>query len=193
MRQYLQTFVVATLAALVLVTGAVGDDGLPVGQDFAIPIVVDGKAAEGLAYITADKVLRIHYVKAGKIAVLTYTVTRGGDVKPPPVPPTPQPGPTPSKITAIYVVHESGDGTPAFTAIRNAAAWKSEADRLGIKWLVVDVDTARPKLPQAVKLAVAKGLPAIVLLDAQGLGVAEACPKTPDAMLARVKAAGGKP
>ena len=191
MRQYLQTLVVAALAALVFVTGAVGDDGLPVGQDFAVPVVVDGKATEGLAFISADKVLRIHYVKNGKIAVLTYTVTRGGEVKPPPVVVVVDP-PTPSKIATIYLIHESGDGTPAFTAIRNASEWKVACDKLGIKWIIADVDTAKPKIPQAVKLAVAKGLPAVVLIDAQGLGMAEKA-ATPDAMLALVRKAGGKP
>ena len=46
MRQYLQTLVVAALVVLALSAGAAGDDGLPVGQDFAIPMVVDGKPAE---------------------------------------------------------------------------------------------------------------------------------------------------
>lgn len=149
---------------------------------FVVPIVIGGITYQGEGVVAED----------GSIVVTVRIVYRQAvpGPKPPPEPEPKPPVPAPTKISVIYVVHESGDGTPAFTAIRNAAGWKQECDKLGIKWLVVDVDTARPKLPQAVKLAVAKGLPAIVLLDAQGLGIAEACPKTPDAMLERVRKAG---
>ena len=146
---------------------------------FVLPLVVNGITYQGEGVLTED----------GSIVVTVRIVYRQAVPGPQPEPkPEPKPAPTPNKISTLYLIHESGDGTPQFTGIRNAAGWKSECDKLGIKYLIADVDTARPKIPQAVKLAVSKGLPAIVLLDAQGLGVAEACPKTPDAMLARVKA-----
>lgn len=169
--------------ALVAVAILGAAPGLFAADTFKMPVVVNGKTYQADAVIQSDGSIKV-------VVAVVLVFRQDGEVQPGPGPKPPPDPPTPTKITSLYLIHESGDGTPQFTGIRNAAAWKQEADRLGIRWLVVDKDTAKAKLPEAVKKAVAVGLPAVVLLDAQGLGVAEKCPATPDAMLERVRKAG---
>lgn len=172
-------------AGLVVAMFAASPQPLSADQPkFTVPLVIGGITYQGDGVLADDGTIRI-------TVVIVYRQQVPGPT-PPPTPPDP-PTPTPNKIACIYLVHESGDGTPEFTAVRSADGWKKEAEKLGIRWLIVDKDTAKGKIPEVVRLAVAKGLPAIVLLDSQKLPTAEPCPKTPDAMLARVKQAGVKP
>lgn len=166
------------LVAVFLHTGAA--PGLFAADKFTVPIVVGGITYQGEGVLAED----------GSIVVTVRIVYRQAvpGPTPPPVPPPVPPTPQPAKIAAIYLIHESGDGTPAFTAIKNSDAWKKEAERLGIRWLIFDKDVGAKKLPEVTQRAIAIGLPALVLLDTQKLCVAEKCPKTHDAMLARVKA-----
>jgi hypothetical protein len=189
----LMTLVVAALAVLALGTRAAGDDGLPVGQDFSIPIVCDGKTVEGLASISADKVLRIYYVKSGKVAYVTYTLTRGGDVGPrPPVVVVDPPTPVKDRPNKMFVIWESSGNDPAVAdLVRRKEGWKKEAEKLGVTVIVADKDPAAATYPQAVKLAVAKGLPAIVWAkDAAQLGV-DGLPKDEAALITLLQKKGG--
>jgi hypothetical protein len=172
-------------------------DGVPVGVDFDIPLVIAGKSTTGKAFVNAERVLRIYYVADGKVAgPMLYDLVRRGDVPTPPKPPDPPVPPKPPdpppvlKAAFVYLIHESADATPALAAIRNAAAWKTEAEKLGMKWLIFDKDSGAKKFPSATNRATDVGLPAVVLIDKAGGAIAEKLPATPDAMLSLVRRAG---
>jgi hypothetical protein len=189
------TLVVAALLALAFAVGAGGDDGLPIGQDFNVPLIVAGKATEGTAFITADRVMRIYYVADGKIArPILYTLTRGGDVQPP-IPGPKPPVPTPGKANKMFVIWESNSSGPEGVAIANlvrrAEKWKKEAAGLGIQVVVVDVTESAGPYPSATKMAKDKGIPALVFgRDNAALG-AYALPKTEDEIIKLVREKGG--
>lgn len=173
--------------------GAFAADGVKVGQEIKLHYVVGKKTVNARAILDADGTLRFAFPTEDgmDVAYVVYKLTRQDSGPNPPPPPVPVP--TPDKITHLFLIHESADGTPAFTAIRNNATWKAEADKLGIKWIIVDDETAKAKIPKNVELAVKAGLPAVVMVDVKGLGVAEKCPSDPAAMLALVRKAGQKP
>lgn len=173
-------------------------DGIPVGLDFDVPLVVSGKPTTGKAFVNAEKVLRIYYVADGKVAgPLLYDLIRRGDVGPGPEPkpkPEPEPQPTPKKVVELYVVWETGDAAQSDAAIRNASAWKAECDKAKIRWSAFDVNTVEnvTKYKPVVAAAQKLGLPAVVTVDEAGGVKAEPLPKTPAAMLDLVKKAGGQ-
>ncbi|MDE2440736.1 MAG: hypothetical protein KGP14_06905 [Betaproteobacteria bacterium] len=104
--------------------------------------------------------------------------------------PAPIPTPQPSAVAAVYLIHESADGNPAMTAIKADLAWKAALDSNSIRWLIADDDAAEKSLPNVVALARKHGLPAVVWVDAAGLGAAKACPQTPAEMLALLREIG---
>lgn len=104
--------------------------------------------------------------------------------------PTPIPQPQPSAVAAVYLIHESADGTPAMTALKADLGWKSALDANSVRWLIADDDAAEKSLPNAVAMARKQGLPAVVWVDASGLGSAKACPQTPAEMLALLREIG---
>jgi hypothetical protein len=102
--------------------------------------------------------------------------------------PNPQPLPVPdAKVTAVYLVHESGDSDPKTAAVRDAKAWKDALDGKAIRWLVSDDDALVAKLPNVTAKARTNGLPAVVVMYADGTAVAKDAPGTPEAMKALVE------
>lgn len=101
--------------------------------------------------------------------------------------PNPQPQPSPNRAVYLYLIHESGDNTPAFAAVKDAKAWRDEAANVGLKVAVLDKDPAIKALPNVVAKAKAVGLPAVVLVDQSGLATAEKCPSTVADMTALVR------
>jgi hypothetical protein len=172
-------------------------DGIATGVYFRLPMLVAGKPVNGKAIVGTDKILTVFYVSAGEVeGPIFYLLTRQdiGPIPPVPVPPVPPVPPTPTPIVkarAVYLIHESGDDGQPFAAIRNARAWKTECDKLGLQWLLFDKDSGAKKFPSATKRALDKGLPAVVILDKDGAATVEKCPATPEAMLALVRKAGG--
>jgi hypothetical protein len=173
-------------------------DGIATGVYFRLPMLVGGKPVNGKAIVGTDKILTVFYVSAGEVEGPIFYLLARQDVGPippvptPPVPPVPPVPPTPIvKARAVYLIHESGDDGQPFAAIRNARAWKTECDKLGLQWLLFDKDSGAKKFPSATKRALDKGLPAVVILDKDGAATVEKCPATPEAMLALVKRAGG--
>lgn len=171
-------------------------DGIPVGLDFDVPLIVAGKALQGKAHVNAERVLRVYYVADGKVAgPLLYDLIRRGDVGPGPEPepkPKPEPQPTPKKVVELYVVWETGDAAQSDAAIRNASAWKTECDKAKIRYSLFDQDTVKnvAKYKPVVAAAQKLGLPAVVTVDEAGGVKAEPLPKTPAAMLELVRRVG---
>ena len=174
-------------------------DGIPVGFDFDVPLLVSGKSTQGRGFVSADRVLRVYWVADGKVAgPMLYVLTRQGDVGPgpqppiPPKPPTPDPPPTPVvKATRVMLIHETGDDTPVVAAIRNNLAWKTESEKLGMAWRIADPDTIAKTYPAMVAAAKKVGLPAVIFMDSTGfVTAAEKLPKTPADMLALVRKVG---
>jgi hypothetical protein len=83
----------------------------------------------------------------------------------------------------VYLIHESADGNPAMTTLKADLAWKAALDGNSVGWLIADDDVAERSLPNVVALARKQGLPAVVWVDANGLGAAKACPQTSAEML----------
>lgn len=189
---------VLLLAAILAPAIVSAQDGLPFGQTFEVPIIVAGQPAVGQAVIsaadTAEKPMLVFYVASdGKIGVLSYVIRRSDKTDPKPQPnpkpdPKPQPDPTPNpaKLAYVYLIHESKDADPKSAAIRNDKAWKDACGAWGVQWIVLDKDVAATKFPVATRLAVSKGLPAVVLMDAQGLPEVIK-PETAAELLARIK------
>jgi hypothetical protein len=199
-------------AAPIAAAQSAATDGISVGQDFDIPVMVAGRVSHGKALVTVDhpgcNVLRVYYVSDGKVAgPLLYDLVRRGDTTPQPQPqpgpgpspnpppqPGPQPGPQPApKVAMFYLIHETADASPALAAVRNNAAWKSDAEKRGIKWLIFDKDTGTTKFAAATRRAVACGLPAVVVIDQAGGCRVEPCPTSPEAMLTLIRKAGAAP
>lgn len=177
-------------------------DGIRTAQTFELPYSVGGKSVFAEAILEADGSLRLTFPSADGLRVgrAWYKITRQ-DVGPKPDPkpdpkPEPQPDPKPEpvkRVTDLYVVWETGDAGPREAAIRSSQAWKTEAEKLKMKWGQGDFDNLS-KLPSfAAVVAAAKGkLPCVVLVDEAGVARAEPLPKTPADMLTLVKKAGGK-
>jgi len=159
MRRRAATLVVAAFVALGFALRAAGDDGLPLNTGFRVPVVVAGKTLPGKAFIDDARVMRIFYVVNGEVeGPILYTLTRGGDVQPGPKPP-----PAPGKPNKAFLIWETKDATVEVANLaRRADAWKQEAAKQGIRVVVVDVTEAGRAYPEATKLAVARGLPALV-------------------------------
>ena len=109
-----------------------------------------------------------------------------------PQPNPPPPPPPPIDVARLYLIHESGDATPATAAVCNDKAWKDRADALALRWLIADDDSAQKLLPDVVTAARDCGLPAVVLTDSDG-GVITAVPMPADTagMLSLVEEHGG--
>lgn len=97
--------------------------------------------------------------------------------------PQPQPNPSPNKAAYLYVVAESKDLTPATAKVKDAKAWRDACDKAGVRWAVFDPDAVSSALPNVVAQAKKCGLPAVVVLDQQGLPRTEKLPATPEAMV----------
>ena len=187
------TLVVAALLTLAFAVGVRGDDGLPLNTGFKVPVVVAGKVLQGKAFIDEARVMRIFYVVNGEVeGPILYTLVRGGDVQPPPVPGPKPPVPTPGKPNKAFLIWETGGSDIGVANLaRRSDAWKQEALKQGIRVVVVDKDEAAKAYPEAMKLAVAKGLPALVFArDEVPLGV-EKLPKDEAALIDLVKKKGG--
>lgn len=116
-----------------------------------------------------------------------------GEDQPPPPPPPPPP---PTKPRYIWLIHESDTVASKVDPIvardrakvRMAIAWKQEAGKLGMDFLVADDDDLERVAPEAVKAARDLGLPAVVFLDDdKAVLSAIPMPATPNEMLATVK------
>lgn len=174
------------------------------GARFVLPLADSaGARLENLSWIEQQAdgkfAIRTIYVVSGKLAEALYDVTPHDGPIPAPIPtptptPTPTPNPTPdpqpSKVAAVYLIHESGDGTQAMTDVLGDTAWKTALDAAGVRWLVVDDDAAEKSLPNVVAVARKQGLPAVVWVDVAGLGASKACPQTPAEMLALLREIG---
>lgn len=169
------------------------------GARFVLPMADDaGARLENLCWIeqgTDGKfAIRTIYVVSGKLAEALYDLTpHDGPIPAPipgPTPPTPTPTPQPSKVAAVYLIHESADGTQAMTEVKADSAWKAALDSAGVRWLVADDDAAEESLPNVVAMARKQGLPAVVWVDAAGLGAAKPCPQSPADMLALLREIG---
>lgn len=176
-----------------------GSDGLLVGVDFDVPLVIASKATTGKALVTADKTLRVYYVLDGKVAVLTYTLTRGGDAAPPdPVDPDKnkvKPKPSPQKITKLFLIWDPSDEaktTPAVAnMIRRSDDWRNACVKLGIRPLAVAQKEGLTVYPEATRLASAKGLPALVFAGDAAAVAVEALPKTEADLVKLIETKGG--
>lgn len=169
------------------------------GARFALPMADDaGVRLENLCWIeqAADGKLAIRtiYVVGGKLAEALYDVTpHDGPIPAPipgPTPPTPTPEPQPTKVAAVYLIHESADGTQDMTEVKADTAWKAALDAAGVRWLVADDDAAEKSLPNVAAMARKQGLPAVVWVDSAGLGASKPCPQTPADMLALLREIG---
>lgn len=170
------------------------------GARFVLPMADSaGSRLENLCWIeqgTDGKfAIRTIYVVSGKLAEALYDLTpHEGPIPAPipgPTPPTPEPPtPQPSKVAAVYLIHESADGTQEMTAVKADAAWKAALDAAGVRWLIADDDAADKSLPNVVAMARKQGLPAVVWVDSAGLGASNACPQTPADMLALLREIG---
>jgi hypothetical protein len=191
---HIKTLVVAALVALVFVTGAAGDDGLPLNTGFKVPVIVQGKLIQGKAFIDNARVMRIFYVLNNEIeGPILYTVVRGGDVQPDPEPKPPIP--TPGKPNKVFVLWETKNVTPEGVAIANLVrrsdGWKKEAERLGINLVIADVSEAEKPYPGATKAAKAQGIPALVWGRDNVLLGTDKLPKDEPAMLKLLREKGG--
>ena len=99
---------------------ATAADGIRPDVHFTLPFAVDGTQAINRAtvqIVDGKPILRVLYVKAGTIAELTYTLTRGDEPEPGPDPqpdpePEPEPQPVPTDRLWGIIVEESLDRTP---------------------------------------------------------------------------------
>jgi hypothetical protein len=197
----LTPLVAAVLAFLaVFAAVAIAADGIPVNKPFDIPFLVSGSEVPASCLVgssTADaKPVWVFYVEQGKVKSAYYELVRKDSPNPNPNPdpnPNPQPDPQPNPDVAkyVYLIHESADATPATAAVRLDATWKAEAEKLGMKWLVMDDEASEKAFPQATAQARSKGLPAIVFLDTKGKPSVVSMPKTPAEMLALIRQRGG--
>jgi hypothetical protein len=104
--------------------------------------------------------------------------------------PNPIPDPTPSEVVCVYLIHESNDGTQALTDLKADSEWKDAIEASGAKWLIVDDDAAEDALPNVVAIARKQGLPALVWVDANGLGQSKPCPVNSADMLVLLREIG---
>lgn len=170
------------------------------GARFVLPMADGaGSRLENLSWIEqaaeGKLAIRTIYVVSGKLAEALYSLTPHDGPIPAPLPnptpnPQPDPQPQPSKVVAVYLIHESGDGDQAMTEVKADTDWKAAVDAAGVRWLVADDDAAEKSLPNVVAMARKQGLPAVVWVDAAGLGASKPCPQTPAAMLALLREIG---
>ena len=168
------------------------------GARFVMPLADSaGARLENLCWVeqAADGKLSIRtiYVVSGKLAEALYALTPHDGPIPAPIPtptPTPTPDPQPSNVVAVYLIHESADGTPPLTVLKADLAWKEALDANNVRWLIADDDAAEKSLPNVVALARKQGLPAVVWGGANGLGASKPCPATPAEMLALLREIG---
>jgi len=186
----------AEQAVTIRVTVAQSSVTFVAGARFVLPLADDaGTRLENLCWVeqTADGKLRIRtiYVVGGKLAEALYAITPHDGPIPAPIPtPTPTPTPQPSTVAAVYLIHESADGTPALTVLKADLAWKEALDANSVRWLIADDDAAEKSLPNVAAMARKQGLPAVVWVSANGLGASKPCPATSADMLALLREIG---
>jgi hypothetical protein len=156
------------------------------GARFVMPLADSaGARLENLCWVeqAADGKLSIRtiYVVSGKLAEALYDLTPHDG---------PIPDPQPSNVVAVYLIHESADGTPPLTTLKATLAWKEALDANNVRWLIADDDAAEKSLPNVVAIARKQGLPAVVWVDSAGLGASKPCPVTPAEMLALLREIG---
>ena len=102
----------------------------------------------------------------------------------------PTPEPAPGEVAAVYLIHESADGTQSLTDLKADSAWKQAIEAKGAAWLIADDDAAEAGLPHVVAIAREQGLPAVVWVDSNGLGQSKPCPVNTADMLVLLREIG---
>jgi hypothetical protein len=189
----------AILCLLVLAAGCrqAADGGTAAALDAEASVTIHTAAGDvrGLILPGATATARRLVIPDGR-GLEVWDMTPAGKSSPTPKPdpipdptpkPDPKPNPSPSKTTALFFLHESADSTPAAAALREASAWRKTADAAGIRWIVLDVDTAAKSYPNAAQKARAVGLPALVWSRADGTGEAQKAPASAEELAALIR------